>query len=321
MIYILSENKDSSTNRIVQILRQKNAPVVRLNQEDDVTKFILNINIESVEIETSEKTIIINKRDLIWYRKGRMIFRIPFSTNKITPYIQEYINKEYGYISEYISRNFNFIGSYEKEIRCNKLINLSVASSLGLNIPLSWVVNTKLELQKILKSGIRFITKPLNNGHLFVSEESFTWSSTGTRRIDSSDIDNLDETFTSTLVQEYIDKDIEIRCFIFNELIYSVAIFSQLDDKTKIDFRNYNFDNFNRVQQIKLPEHIKSSLFKLMKILNYKTASLDLILTPSGKYYFLELNPTGQFGWISDFTDCDIENGISNELIKIHERL
>jgi hypothetical protein len=39
-----------------------------------------------------------------------------------------------------------------------------------------------------------------------------------------------------------------------------------------------------------------------------------MIVTPEGEYVFLEVNPTGQFGWVSDNCNYYLEEKIANHL-------
>ncbi len=52
-----------------------------------------------------------------------------------------------------------------------------------------------------------------------------------------------------------------------------------------------------------------------MKKLNLDTGSIDLIKDLSGNYYFLEVNPQGQFGGMKEY-GLDIEKNIAEYLIQ-----
>lgn len=74
-----------------------------------------------------------------------------------------------------------------------------------------------------------------------------------------------------------------------------MAILSQNNPKTQIDFRNYDVDLPNRVVPFRLPDSLTQKLIKLMQRINLNTGSVDGLYS-SGDYYFLEINPVGQFG-------------------------
>jgi ATP-GRASP peptide maturase of grasp-with-spasm system len=109
----------------------------------------------------------------------------------------------------------------------------------------------------------------------------------------------LNPSFFPSLIQEEIEKEFEIRSFYIDGLFYSMAIFSQSDKLTKTDFRNYNYDKPNRCVPYLLPATVAHCLDSMMKDLQLNTGSIDLIKARNGRYYFLEVNPIGQFGMVS----------------------
>jgi glutathione synthase/RimK-type ligase-like ATP-grasp enzyme len=125
----------------------------------------------------------------------------------------------------------------------------------------------------------------------------------------------MDDAFLPSLFQEYISKKIEIRSFYLNDVFYSMAIFSQLDSLTTLDYRNYNLEKPNRTVPFCLPESVQIQVKKLMKRLELDTGSIDLILTMEGDYVFLEINPTGQFGWLSKSCNYYIEREIAKHML------
>jgi glutathione synthase/RimK-type ligase-like ATP-grasp enzyme len=93
-----------------------------------------------------------------------------------------------------------------------------------------------------------------------------------------------------------------------------MAIFSQSNEKTKIDFRNYDLQKPNRTVPYNLPKEIILKLKKLTKALALRTGSIDLIKAKDGQYYFLEVNPVGQFGMVSRPCNYNIEMKIAKFL-------
>jgi glutathione synthase/RimK-type ligase-like ATP-grasp enzyme len=75
-----------------------------------------------------------------------------------------------------------------------------------------------------------------------------------------------------------------------------MAMFTQRNNKTSIDFRNYDLKNPPRRVPYNLPKHIEQKADNLMKELGVNTGSIDMIYTKNKEYVFLEVNPAGQFG-------------------------
>ena len=78
-----------------------------------------------------------------------------------------------------------------------------------------------------------------------------------------------------------------------------MAIFSQEDEQTKVDFRNYNKSKPNRCVPYKLPDYIMKKLDLFMQRMNLDTGSIDMIYTTNKEYVFLEVNPVGQYDMVS----------------------
>lgn len=104
---------------------------------------------------------------------------------------------------------------------------------------------------------------------------------------------------SSSVFQEKLDKELEIRTFFLNGKCYSMAIFSQLDSQTSVDFRKYNLTTNNRNVPYQLSRMLEEKITKLMDELKLNTGSIDIIKTKDGRYVFLEVNPVGQYGMTS----------------------
>ena len=125
----------------------------------------------------------------------------------------------------------------------------------------------------------------------------------------------LEERFPLSFFQEQIIKRWEIRIFFLKNEFYSMAILSQNDDKTKTDFRKYNYKKPNYSVPYNLPLDIRNKLKKFMKLAELNTGSIDMIYSLEGEYYFLEVNPVGQFGMVSYPCNYFIERTIAKKLI------
>jgi hypothetical protein len=95
-----------------------------------------------------------------------------------------------------------------------------------------------------------------------------------------------------------------------------MAIFSQGDRQTEVDFRRYNRTRPNRAVPYRLPGDIVGKLRTLMGSLGMDTGSQDLIRTPDGRHVFLEVNPAGQFGMVSHRCNYHLEKRMAEYLIE-----
>ena len=95
-----------------------------------------------------------------------------------------------------------------------------------------------------------------------------------------------------------------------------MAIFSQNDPQTQMDFRRYQFEKPNRYVPYKLPKVLEGQLSALMQALDLDTGSIDLIRASDGRFVFLEVNPVGQFGMVSVPCNYYLEKKVAERLVK-----
>ncbi len=323
MILIGKDYKESNESHegVIDWLLYRNAKFDFLSGDD----YYENGKNWSLEINNS---LEINKLNLknynsIWFRgflRHRDYLKETFvkleSTNDNISELRWRLGQE---ISKINSQIFNtYKNAYQlpdiSAIKVDKFSMLRKAKDLDLLIPNSLITNSKKELLIFLKKYKYIISKPLYELVYFEDKENVTFFKTKKLAIES--FKSLPEKFFPSFFQKYIEKDIELRAFYLEGNFYTMAIFSQLDPQTKADFRNYNKERPNRNVPYSLPEEIENKLRILMNELCLNTGSIDLIKTPDKKYVFLEVNPTGQFGFVSKPCNYYLEDEIAKELIK-----
>jgi len=317
MILILSCNGDLSTELVMDWLISKKHPFFRLNSSDFIEKdFFYDINKNIISI--GNKILNLDDINSVWFRKFGFFKNTNYYENAKT-----IINKDY---LPLLSIEFNTMliafwntlreknwVTNPKNINLNKIEVLRCAKKLGLEIPKTFLLNNKKYLENV---GMSLITKS-------VAEVSFMYEPEGmysmyTKEILTDRVYNYVPTkFFPSLVQEKIDKEYELRIFYLENKFYPMVIFSQLDEKTKIDFRQYNDVKPNQNAPYKLPKNIEKSLKNLVKMFCFNCCSIDMIKDVNGIYYFLEINPVGQFGMVSDPCNYHLNRLVAEYLIKL----
>ena len=323
MTLIISNESDLSTNQVINWLNYFKSPFVRINPTTRVT--IKKIVIASGVIDTlleicdgfETKELSLASIKSFWYRRGNFQKNIQKSDaveSVIKQEISTYLSKEYDCILNFLHQinnfNKNYIGNYFDN-NTNKLFNLVVANSVGLDIPNTLVTTESAILIQFFKNNTALITKAINNGGAPIPKLNFQFGA-GTHEVF---IDSIDKALSfPSLFQSLLEKDYELRVFHLKGRNYASAIFSQFDEKTKIDFRNYNDDKPNRVVPYSLPSDINKKINKLMIKLNMNCGSIDIVVTKDKKYVFLEINPIGQFSQVSLPCNYFLEKVIAKKL-------
>jgi ATP-GRASP peptide maturase of grasp-with-spasm system len=311
MVLILSDNLDPSTNRVIDWLNYLHIKWFRVNESDTIRI----INIEFNGNAVSQIRLLVNDTteiDLIqiksyWYRRGFLNTKHYFRGTAVInePSVAKQIKAS---LIDDDKNIITFIHQYLKSSKVNinsfltasndKTNYLLQASLCGLAIPDSIICDNQDELSTFFnKHEGKVICKSINEG-FSAKVNGFVYYNQ-TNLVSSSDVQNCDKSFFPSLFQKNIDKFIELRIFYIHGEFYAMAIFSQQNEKTRIDFRNYDRENPNRNLPYQLPKDIEEKLNKFMNTIDMNCGSIDMILTNDNEYIFLEVNPVGQFSMVS----------------------
>ena len=309
MILILSEENDVSTNKIMEWLSYKKKDFVRYNFESFIKE--LKIDIGNSGIEVALDNFKLEKITSVLIRRKE--FR--FSFEKIDlEYLRNWGKYEIEglkfFIRDFI-RSKNNLGGFSSE-KHNKLGDLMIAQEVGLKIPDTLVATNKNDIITFLENHERCIYKPITSPFVF-SDDNSNYIINGTKRITISDVEKLQNRFFPFLVQEEINKFHEIRTLFFENLFFSMAIFS-VEHPQMIDYRlQYDKGKIRNVP-FTLPESVKSKIRSFYEIKEVNMGIIDMIYTSDNEYVFLENNNNGQFDMISNRCNYSLEKLIAESL-------
>lgn len=327
MVLIISYS-GGSVNEVIDWLDSKGTVVHRLNpylDQIDLKEIQLTNNKTDIQLHFKNRNItsLLSDYESVWIWHGNLKLNnsIPRPLNnenceaikRIEVSLKNHSSILINYLAVYTMHlPVTVIGNYKLQ-DLNKLEVLFKAKMFGITIPDSYIISRKSRLIEVLKEK-EIITKPYHEVAFPVYENQTYQNYTAEISIDA--LKETEEEFYPTLFQSKIDKIFEIRTLYLLGKFYSMAIFSQQSTKTKLDFRNYNFEKPNRTVAVNLPIEIERKLDKLMNSLNLNMGAIDLIYTSENEYVFLEINPIGQFGMISTPCNYYLEKLITNHLIK-----
>jgi ATP-GRASP peptide maturase of grasp-with-spasm system len=325
MVLILSSTSDLSTFDVIKWLDYFEVPWVKLDSSIKLNLIRLDVNQgESsfvLETPTGER---INTNELtgFWYRRSE--FGLNYSAellgleeDELAKNIQQHLHYELSYLTKELHQLLSK-KSKISDLRFSepgKLEMLEAAKQVGIAIPPTLLTTSKIEFLNFKEKHGKVVSKAIQRSARFELMDN-------ERRIEflcyteEMSEEELPTYFFPTLFQKKLAKVFELRIFYLNENFYSMAIFSQEDQQTEVDFRNYNFEKPNRTVPFLLPIDLQKKLIQLMKNLHLKSGSIDMVLTEEGDYVFLEVNPVGQFGMVSSPCNYELSKLIAETLIQ-----
>lgn len=315
MLFLVSESNDLTTDKVVEWLMYfSDNEIIRINENNSICinqlSFFNSDNIEIQLLVTNLNTgVKISNVDFFWYRRGKLNKGISKSSIdiNINEHLLKFLNWEWKICHDFIIKTLmgnESLGNYFKS-SVNKLENLQLALNCGFKIP-ETIISENVQVLSSDNTSHK-ITKPISEAMIISDENSYLDLKTTLVKIPSSNC------FPS-LIQEKVEKWIELRVFVSYNEVYAMAIFSQNNSKTNIDYRNYDKERKNRFVPFELPQEIKQKVFLFMEKSGLDTGSIDFILTPKKEYVFLEINPAGNIEMLSEPCNYYLEKRIAEQI-------
>ncbi len=180
----------------------------------------------------------------------------------------------------------------------HKIYQLEIARQAGLNVPLTLVTNDPDAVKAFYQtcSG-KIIYKLIDEASARYFPAHEVPRGLPTLPFRKVDIKHLDQVrFSLHLFQERIEKTLDLRVTVIGREIFAAAIHSQ-EGTGKLDWR-LDYSVPHKIHQ--LPDDVAEACLSVLLRLGLNFGAIDLCMDAEGKYYFLEINPAGQYLWLEE---------------------
>ncbi|WP_430405829.1 hypothetical protein [Fluviicola sp.] len=323
MILVFTERADLNSRIVLSYLNDHNEPFEVFLEDDAIElEYCIKRNTFDYRVYKNHRFVCTsNQIKAVWYRRTDIqVYRFgtgEFSQEALKTYSEEHIKAR----SEQIKRCFHAkkclgkfgVGNY------NKIEFLEICTSLDIEIPSTLVTRSKEQLLDFWKDcGEEIITKslafPFECINYNESGEMDSYRMGYTVPVRKPELESLPDFFDLSIFQEKLDKLFEIRSIFLDGKIYSEAIFSQSREVAALDYR-LGYDSGMRMCNYTLPEQIEKQVEQLMTALDLNFGSLDIVVTKDKRYVFLEVNPNGQYGAVSQTTNSNVDYEVAKFLM------
>lgn len=302
---------DLATDAVVRALQDIGSPVVRVNTEDLPFSGVIDYS-----IGVNEPTAIFSERaatdwfSAVWYRR----LRVPTKPAEMDAGVYDFCVRESrsALIGGLIGHDTRWMSHPGAIWRAEfKPYQLQVAAQIGLEIPKTLISNRPESIREFHQHYGSIIAKPVRSG--YVVKNGVECAVFTTKLEDEVFNDLSDAALSPTIYQEFLPKAYDIRVTIVGSKLFAVSIDSQSDPSATIDWRKTENPLLPH-SPITLPESLQRSLLELMSRLSLFYGAIDLVLTPDGRFVFLEINPNGQWLWIDETLSLGISQSIAEWL-------
>lgn len=300
---IVTNKKDLTSDFIVREMRNSGLDFYRINTED--------FPLLTFTQELGRSTVLSSENCRIDLKRIRAAyFRRPLpptlQSDGIPPSSKHYIHEEWSYLlrSLYLELDEKWFNHPNRIILAeDKPKQIRLARDIGFAVP-DTVITNELEAVRSLFAAGEVVAKPLKQSLL--EDQAGPGSVIYTSTIQSfSEIDERALKVAPVIFQRKLQKQFDLRVTVIDNDVFSVAIKSQAFEETKTDWRHSVVTNLEH-EIFALPEDIADRCREIVKRLQLRYGAIDLVLDPSGEFWFLECNPNGQWAWIENRTGLPI---------------
>ena len=306
-VLILSSIYDFSSDLIALRLKQRRIRYLRLNKEHFKDyRITIDPEVKIMKVKVQDESFLLSNPKSIFFRQPVFLRNSPSRALSIQ---EQLARTQWSAFLRSLSifDNSKWINwpqaTYLAE---SKPYQLSIAKRCGLKIPKTLVGNDAIEINNVFPE--KKLVKSMDTVFLRERDEClFTYSTL----LEGECLSEENSSEVPFIAQEYIDDKVDCRVTIIGERVFSVYILKNgkpiAGDWRTIAKKELQYKTFQ------IPETLKDSCLQLMRRLNLSFGAIDLLKTGSD-YLFLEVNPTGEWGWLCN-EERKIDHAIVEELI------
>lgn len=312
MILCITHSRDFyNIDIFFEYLKSKNIPYFRLNSDNINNNQKISISENGFELtDESGNTVHSEEITAVWHRKSWRIDipeELDESFRKI--FLKEYSTLRYNVLTAL--ENVPWINPFENEnkIDVNKMLQLNIAQKHRLTVPKTIFSNNA---DKITAFFHKYCNgKMVAKLHGVISKSMGGENLLSTNIIDENSLENIEDVeYCPMIFQPYIEKEYELRIVYLDEEFFTGKINNSENADWRIAQGNYFWSEYY------LPENIKQNLTAMMKEMGLYLGAIDVIKGKDGQYYFLEVNPQGEWGMLQKDLNFPIAQRIADNLIK-----
>ncbi|WP_433247741.1 MvdC/MvdD family ATP grasp protein [Streptosporangium sp. CA-135522] len=320
-ILVLTRPDDTHALHVGELLTRRGADVVFFNPEDYPAKAVIDLSYApSGEVRrtlrTGSRRVDLDALTALWIRRPQPPACHPEITD---PVVRAHLEQELAVFAGDLWNRLDcpmVPGPYEViKSAGRKPSQLALAGRLGFELPPTLIGNDPEEfLDFYSRHDGRIITKPLHMP--WVPKNDGESVSRLSELVSPRDIGYADAIrFAPMIIQGYVPKRVELRVTVVGDRVFAAEIHSQESNHTRFDWRRYDSAMTRHAVHELPPEHAERCV-RLVRRLGLVYGAIDLILTPDGRYVFLEINPNGQWLWIEEATGLPISRALCEVLLR-----
>lgn len=316
MILLISNKWDLSVDYVVRVLRARGEEFLRLNTEDlpgsactvKFPGFAYTIGSDAGEVD------LVGSLKSVWFRRPGKPFEDDTDENGVPPQVAGYVSEQWlSFVDGLLSiENVLWINEpgRNQDAEC-KILQLHKAQQLGLSVPRTCITSNKKEaLEFYRQCEGRVVVKALYSPLLEYPDRDFFVFTTHLEEIDGVPENEL--SIAPTIFQERLVGKTDYRVTVVGRHYFAVKIEGEDDSSVALDWRTQKEGLL--FTPCELPQRVARQCIELVRCLGLVFGAIDLAEV-DGQFYFLEINPNGEWGWLQAEANLPIADTLVDYLI------
>jgi glutathione synthase/RimK-type ligase-like ATP-grasp enzyme len=317
MILILSNKWDLTVDFVVAELRRRRHAYFRLNTED-LSTGIATVRLPGFRILASKGDVVHDLTDVvsvIWNRRPGKPFDDVRPQDRPTLSIRKFVDDQwYAWLEglQLIPDVYWINHPKDNDAMESKIRQLQIAKHHGFQIPDTVVTNDHSEAQALLRASMNgLVAKALYSPLIEEADQDYF---VFTSRLEDMPPDTADEMRQAPIIfQHALFPKTDYRVTVVGDRVFPVRITLGADVAAEIDWRTVKDDiSFTPCE---LPESIVNLCRSYVQKNSLVFGAIDLV-EYQGEFYFLEINPNGEWGWLQKPTGIPIAEALCDLMIR-----
>ncbi|EXU63151.1 ATP-dependent carboxylate-amine ligase [Streptomyces sp. PRh5] len=192
-------------------------------------------------------------------------------------------------------------------------VALAAAARSGLSVPRTLITNNPAEAREFVAALPRQVAAYKALGTTHPSDNDDRPQALWTTQVRPDEI-NDSVRRTAHQFQEWVDKAYEVRLTAVGHQLFAAEIYAG-SDASRLDFRA-DYDSLT-YKPCEVPERIARGVRMLTLMFGLQYVALDFLVNPQGRWYLIDVNPNGQWGFIPDLR-APITRALADLLERAH---
>jgi len=301
LVLILTNEHDVSADWVVRELRRRGVPYLRLNTERLPQYALVGKPAEGKwRVSRDGITSVLDSIRGVWFRRPEVPgdeYFAGLSRDEIAVASDQWRGVVSGLRS---LPGAKWINPPERNaLGETKTVQLQLASSLGFRVPDTLITNSGAEafdfMERHPSAVVKAIRTPLIHS---CGETRFVYTERLTQRL----LEGLRELEpVPFILQEEIGPKLDVRVTVVGDEAMAACL---TEPATEVDWRAQKPPG--RFRKLDLPDDVKALCIRLVCAMGLSFGAIDLLEDEHGDWFFLEINPNGEWGWLQKTTGLPI---------------